>query len=71
MFCYRETKEITFSVTRYSNWEKALDKNRRFYKHQFSLSYHLCVSKLQDKQKRIETGTGILPLLNENVPEKC
>ncbi|XP_008180186.1 zinc finger MYM-type protein 1-like [Acyrthosiphon pisum] len=76
-FCYpcrifgnNETKEIAFSVTGYSNWKKALANNKGFYKHQSSSSHRICITKLVDKQKRVETTTEISTLLNENVLEK-
>ncbi|KAL4089236.1 hypothetical protein QTP88_024294 [Uroleucon formosanum] len=76
-FCYpcqivgnNETKEIAFSVTGYSNWKKALENNKGFYKQQPSSSHRICVTKLVDKQKRVETTTEMSTLLNENVLEK-
>ncbi|KAL4143874.1 hypothetical protein QTP88_006129 [Uroleucon formosanum] len=72
-FCYpckivgnNETKEIAFSVTGYSNWKKALENNKGFYKHQSSSSHRICIKKLVDKQKRVET---ISTFLNKNVLE--
>ncbi|KAL4122264.1 hypothetical protein QTP88_014630 [Uroleucon formosanum] len=76
-FCYlcrivgnNETKEIAIYVTRYSNWKKALENNKGFYKHQSSSSHRICITKLVDKQKRVETTTEISTLLNENVLKK-
>jgi len=59
-------------VTGYSNiyWKKALENNKGFCKHQSSSSHRICITKLVDKQKRVETTTEISTLLNENVLEK-
>jgi len=69
-FCNKETKKEAFSITGFYNWKKALDKNKGFYKHQSSSSHRICVSKLEDKLKRVETKTEISTLLNENILEK-
>jgi len=63
-FCYpcrivgnNETKEISFFVIGYSNWKKTVENNKGFYKHQSPSLHRICITKFMDKQKRVETTT--------------
>lgn len=63
-------KDKTFTSTGYSNWQKALSKNKGFDKHNASAEHLQSVSTQIEQRKRIESGTSVSSLVNASVLEK-
>ena len=69
-FCYccrhfSNRSDPHFTITGFSNWQHALEKNKGFSKHAASIVYMQAMAAWKEKEKRANTKQKISTLVNE------
>lgn len=75
-FCYvcrqfgEASKDPTFTLNGYNNWQSALTNNKGFVKHDASIAHMNATACYIEKKKRTQSGKSITELLSSSVLDK-